>query len=91
MPGYNELERRLLWADEAELRLREHLHIAKAMLTAINDDMRLQGLPELELRQILSALVIAVGRLRLDEGCKISWRASQVVKHDEAGLYSVAS
>ncbi len=76
--GYNKLERQAIQADEDELFLAQHLHVAAALLAALNDDMRMLGRPEIEMQMLLSACVIAVGRLTPDYNCITSYRAATV-------------
>jgi|ETNmetMinimDraft_11_1059920.scaffolds.fasta_scaffold192168_2 hypothetical protein len=80
MGYYDEIERRAIVADEAELRVRQHIHIARAVTEALNN--RIKFSTELQVWEVTGALVSANGRLVLDDACETSCRASQIVSRE---------
>lgn len=80
MGCYDEIERRAIVADDAELRVRQHIHVARAVTEALNN--RIKVSTELQVWEVVGALVLANGRLAVDDACQTSWRASEIVNRE---------
>lgn len=80
MGCYDEIERRVIVADDTELRVRQHIHVARAVTEALNN--RIKVSTELQIWEVIGALVLANGRLAVDDACQTSWRASEIVNRE---------
>jgi len=80
MGCYDEIERRVIVADDTELRVRQHIHVARAVTEALNN--RIKVSTELQVWEVIGALVLANGRLAVDDACQTSWRASEIVNRE---------
>jgi len=80
MGCYDEIERRAIVADDTELRVRQHIHVARAVTEALNN--RIKVSTELQVWEVVGALVLANGRLAVDDACQTSWRASEIVNRE---------
>tara|TARA_R110002051_G_scaffold59161_3_gene108364 strand:+ start:2410 stop:2700 length:291 start_codon:yes stop_codon:yes gene_type:complete len=80
MGCYDLIERRAIVADDTELRVRQHIHVARAVTEALNN--RIKVSTELQIWEVIGALVLANGRLAVDDACQTSWRASEIVNRE---------
>ena len=80
MGCYDEIERRAIVADDTELRVRQHIHVARAVTESLNN--RIKVSTELQVWEVVGALVLANGRLAVDDACQTSWRASEIVNRE---------